>query len=356
MNETLQMQCLKNSTTETKCKNVSSIYHIKMFNSKECVKACNNSNVLSVSEDICYNASHICNVSDDPNDRNTHLIIKKNGQRKCECKYKFYNKTDDEYTNTEYPNLTVCLDYDSLCPSGFGRFIPETQECLKADENCPENFNCLFVNIFCLRECPKNSVKNTTGNYYQCQEPLEYWHETDPGSGNYECIDKCLDKYPVYAPATNQCLYECQGTYYPYVYQRKCYNSCNNSKLLNIENGFVNITENAYGRYTCDCHNPWFYNDAQKKICSDSKIEFSIKDCNNFTNPNPIPIYDRLIRRTLQCTDKCPKDFIYIFNKECYPDCEEAAYYYHYVIEKKIQKNVNVKIYGFINLMVTYNV
>ena len=336
INETLQMQCLKNSTTETKCKNVSSIYHIKMFNSKECVKVCNNSNVLSVSEDICYNASHICNVSDDPNDRNTHLIIKKNGQRKCECKYKFYNKTDDEYTNAEYPNLTVCLDYDSLCPRGFGRFIPETQECLKADENCPEKFSCLFVNIFCLRECPKNSVFNTTGKYYQCQEPLEYWHETDPGTGNYECLDKCLDKYPVYAPATNQCLYECQGSYYPYIYERKCYNSCNNSKLLNIENGFVEkTTTNAYGKYTCECHNPWFYNEAQKKICSDSKIEYSIKDCNNFTNPNPIPIYDRLIRSTLQCTDKCPKDFIYIFNKECYPDCEEASYYHHYVIKKK---------------------
>ena len=73
----------------------------------------------------------------------------------------------------------------------------------------------------------------------------------------------------------------------------------------------------------------------KKKICSDSKIEYSITDCNNFTNPNPNPIYDRLIRKTLQCTDKCPKDFIYIFNKECFPDCEEAAYYYHYLKKKK---------------------
>ena len=341
INETLQMQCLKNSTSEMKCKNVTSIYPIKMFNSKECVKVCNNSNILSVSEDICYNASHICGVSDYPNDRNTHLITKTNGQRKCECSYKFYNKTDEEYISALLPNLTICLDYDSLCPSGFGRFVPETQECLKTEENCPVNFNCLFLDIFCLRDCPKNSTYNSTGKYYQCVQPNEYWHETDPGSGNYECIDKCLDKYPVYAPATNQCLYECNGSYYPYIYERKCYNSCNNSKLLNIENGFLtNVTDKKseeikYGRYTCDCHNPWFYNDVHKKICSDSMIEYSIFDCNNFTDPNPVPIYDHLVRRTLQCIDKCPKEFNYTFNKQCFENCKEAAYYFHYVIEKE---------------------
>ena len=321
INETLQMQCLKNSTSEMKCKNVSSIYHIKMFNSKECVKVCNNSNILSVSEDICYNSSHQCGVSDLPNDRNTHLITKANGQRKCACSYKFYNKTDEEYRNTQYPNLTICLDYDSLCPSGYGRFVPETKECLKTEENCPAKFSCLFLDIFCLRDCPKNSTINTTGNYYQCIQPNEYWHETDPGSGNYECIDKCLDKYPVYAPATNQCLYECTESYYPYVYERKCYNSCNNSKILNIENGFIteitdtNSEDFKYGRYTCDCHNPWFYNDVHKKICSDSMIEYSITDCNNFTNPNPVPIYDHLVRRTLQCIDKCPKNLIILLIK-----------------------------------------
>ena len=341
INETLQMQCLKNSTSEMKCKNVSSIYHIKMFNSKECVKVCNNGNILSASEDICYNSSHDCGVSDYPNDRNTHLITKTNGQKKCVCSYKFYNKTDEEYSNTQYPNLTICLDIDSLCPSGFGRYVPETKECLKTDENCPEDFSCLFQDIFCLKDCPKNSTYNSTGKYYQCIQPYEYWHETDSGSGNYECIDKCLDKYPVYAPATNQCLYECTDSYYPYVYQRKCYNSCNNSKILNIENGFItkitdtNSEDFSYGNYTCECHNPWFYNKVQKKICAESMIEYSITDCNNFTEPNPVPTYDHLVKRTLQCIDKCPKEFNYTFNKECFKNCTEAAFYYHYVIEKE---------------------
>ena len=104
MNETLQMQCLKNSTSETKCKNVSSIYHIKMFNSKECVKVCNNSNVLSVSEDICYNASHICNVSDDPNDRNTHLIIKKMGKENVNANINFIIK---QMTNIQIQNIQI---------------------------------------------------------------------------------------------------------------------------------------------------------------------------------------------------------------------------------------------------------
>ena len=124
INETLQIQCLQNSKSEMKCKNVNSIYPIKIFNSKECVKVCNNSNILSLSEDICYNASHICGVSDYPNYRNTHLITKTNWQRKCECSYKFYNKTDEEYRSTLYPYLTICLDYDSLCPNGYERFVP----------------------------------------------------------------------------------------------------------------------------------------------------------------------------------------------------------------------------------------
>jgi len=64
-------------------------------------------------------------------------------------------------------------------------------------------------------------------------------------------------------------------------------------------------------------------------------IEYSITDCNNFTNPNPVPIYDHLVRRTLQCIDKCPKEFNYTFNKECFENCSEAAFYYHYVIEKE---------------------
>ena len=108
-------------------------------------------------------------------------------------------------------------------------------------------------------------------------------------------------------------LYECNRSYYPYIYERKCYNSCNNSKILNIENGFITkITDTKseeikYGRYIYDCHNPWFYNDVHKKICADSMIEYSMFDCNNFTNPNLIPIYDHLVRRTLQCIDKCPK-------------------------------------------------
>lgn len=81
INDQLQMECLTNSTSELKCKNVSQYYSIKMFNSKECVKTCNNSNILSASEDICYNASHICGESDLENDRNTGLIIKKMGKK-----------------------------------------------------------------------------------------------------------------------------------------------------------------------------------------------------------------------------------------------------------------------------------
>ena len=339
INDNLKMECLQNSTNHTKCKAVSGIYSIKMFNSKECVKTCNNSNILSSTEDICYNSSHICNLSDLPDDRNTHLIAKRNGQQKCECAHKFYF-TDD----VEYPEFKkkVCLDFDGLCPKDYGKFIPETQECLETVKNCPDEFKYLFLGIFCLRDIPRNSTYNSTGDYYQCVEPNEYWHETTIGRGNFECIDKCLDNYTVYAPATNQCLTTCKGSIYPYFYENKCYNSCDNDKLLNIENGFITKIEGIekyniykdYANYVCDCHNPWFYNDRHKKICADSMVEYSIKDCNNFTNPNPNPIYDHLVRSTLQCVDHCPKYSTYTFNYDCFVDCDEAAYYYHYVTYK----------------------
>ena len=334
INDNLKMECLQNSTSETKCKNVSSIYSIKMFNSKECVKACINNNILSATEDICYSSSHHCNQDDLPDDRNTELITKKNGQRKCECKYKFYFKLDEDYPNASFKKK-VCLDEDGLCPTEYRKYIPDTKECYETDKDCPDEFSCLFLGIFCLRNCPRNSTYNNTEKYHQCNKPNEYWHETTNGSGNYECLDKCLDKYPVYAPSTNQCLTKCTGSIYPYFYENKCYNSCNNSKLLNIENGFITESKTQYSNFICDCHNPWFYNDEHKKVCADSMIEYSILDCNNFTDPNPNPVLDHLVRRTLQCVDKCPKEFNYTFNKECFENCKEAAYYYHYVTEKK---------------------
>ena len=333
INDALKVECMQNTESETKCKKVSSIYSIKMFNSKECVKTCINENILSPTEDICYDKLHNCGFDDLPDDKNTKLITLKNGQKKCECKYKFYYKEDEEYPGFQ---KKICLDEDGLCPSDYGKFIPETKECIKTNDPCPAKFSCLFLDKFCLRDIPKNSTNTPSkGKYYECVKPNEYWHETKPDSGNYECIDKCLDKYPVYAPSTNQCLTKCSGSIYPYFYENKCYNSCNNSELLNIENGFVTYSQSEYANYVCDCHNPWFYNDVHKKICAESKIEYSIFDCNNFTNPNPNPVLDHLVRRTLQCVDKCPKEFNYTFNLECFENCTEAAYYYHYVIEKE---------------------
>ena len=326
INENLEMECLLNSKREfLKCKNISNVYSIKMYDTKECVKTCNISNILSVSEDICYNETHKCSL---PNDRNTYIFTKKNGQRKCECLYKFYY-TDDEYGGIQ----KICLDYDSECPSGYGKFVPETLECIKTEDNCPPEFSYLFLDIFCLRECPKNSTLNKSKKTCQCVEPNSYWHETTPGSGNLECLDKCLDKYPVYAPSTNQCLFKCGGSYYPYLYEDKCYTSCNNSDLLNIKNGFITENKTKYSNYTCECHNPWFYNDKHQKICADSMVEYSIEGCDNFTNPNPNYIY--FVRKTLQCIDKCPKEYNYTFNFDCFEDCKEGSFYYHYLIQKE---------------------
>jgi len=138
INETLKMHCLS-SKGETKCKNVGGEYKIKMFDSKECVKTCENGNVLSVNKDICYKAPHECGTGDIPNDWNSKEITMKNGTKLCVCKNRFYIKKDEDPNYSRFEKK-VCLDEDGLCPSGYGRYIPETKECLLTDQECPEKF------------------------------------------------------------------------------------------------------------------------------------------------------------------------------------------------------------------------
>ena len=289
---TFQMECFDDAILN--CKDTD--FKIKIYETKECIKICNNNRILSPSEDICYEKNYNCPL-------NSHLIIK-NNQRKCECSYKFYIDTE---------NKKICLDENSVCPSNYGKYIPETMQCIKTSETCPSDYPYLFEN-FCLHECPKGSEQSG----YNCNRNNKYWYEAS--KGNYECLDGfCLDSYPVYAPSTKQCLKKCKGSYYPYLYDNKCYNDCNSIENTIAINAVGVITSSDLALYSCECIDPWYFDENKKMICPERPN--SILDCSSYSSP----FFKFMIKKTKQCVNECPINYPYFFNQECFSSCENEA-------------------------------
>jgi len=326
INNTIQVKCIPNSANKL-CKEVDSIYSISLIDdrigSKECVNSCNGNRVLSLKEDICYLENYTC---DSPDDENTKNITKNNGQRKCDCKYRFFYYEDPVGLNHKI--VKNCLDEHTKCHNiGRNRYTPETKEC--TIDNCPNEFKYEFQNYFCLRACPKDSILDTsTGkNICKCVPPKQYWHKIS--SGNFECLDTCHDKYPVYAPYNNRCLKQCKDSYFPVFHENKCYRSCNGDKgdpTPNIVNGKLTDEDGGdlYAK-TCKCSlsYTWYKHENNTIFCSDQKT-----DCKSFVNPTrkfKYKIYD-----TNQCVDECPDEYPYIFNEGCFKNCSHAAQIYNF--------------------------
>ena len=319
INNSMQVECFQD-TTNNLCKKVSNIYRINLNGTKECIKTCNGSRVLSLKEDYCYDQSYTCNQ---PNDKNTQNITKNNGQRQCDCKFRFYYEKDPD-NPLDQKIVKKCLDDGVKChAANKNKYVPETKEC--ADE-CPKDFKHEFQNYFCLKACPKDSIEEVDGNIIKCKcvPPKKYWHKIS--SGNFECLDTCHDKYPVYAPYNNRCLKQCKDSYFPIFHEYKCYRSCDGDPTPNIVNGKL-ANENGGDLYqqTCKCESgyTWYKHENNTIFCSYRKI-----DCKSFTNPTrkfKYKIYD-----TNQCVDECPNDYPYIFNEGCFKNCSHAAKIYNY--------------------------
>ena len=323
INNSMQVECLSSSGI-TLCKNVNIIYRINLHDdrigSKECIKTCNGSRVLSLKEDYCYDQSYTC---DKPNDKNTKEITKNNGQRQCDCKYRFYYEKDPDNPKDQ-KIVKNCLDEGVKCHAvNKNKYVPETKECADV---CPKDFNHEFQNYFCLKACPKDSIEEVDGNIIKCKcvPPKKYWHKIS--SGNFECLDTCHDKYPVYAPYNNRCLKQCKDSYFPIFHEFKCYRSCDGDPTPNIVNGKL-ANENGGDLYQqiCKCESgyTWYKHENNTIFCSYRKT-----DCKNFTNPTrkfKYKIFD-----TNQCVDECPNDYPYIFNEGCFKNCSHAAKIYNY--------------------------
>ena len=319
INNSMQVECFLDTTNDL-CKKVSDIYRINLDGKKECIKTCNDSRVLSLNEDYCYDKSYTCNKEED---LNTQVITKNNGLRQCDCNFSFYYYDETIYNNKKL-KLKKCLNEGVKCHSeNKNKYVPETKEC--ADE-CPIEFKYEFQNYFCLRACPKDSILDTsTGkNICKCVPPKQYWHKIS--SGNFECLDTCHDKYPVYAPYNNRCLKQCKGSVF---HENKCYRSCNGDNgepTPNIVNGKPTDEDGGdlYAK-TCKCEPgyTWYKHENNTIFCSVRKT-----DCKSFVNPTRQFKY--IIYDTMQCVDECPDEYPYIFNEGCFKNCSHAAKIYDF--------------------------
>jgi len=298
IDNSLQIVCLERSIDN--CKNAPNFYKIAMHDSNECIQTCLNRGILSPSEDICYEGNYECSQID----INSHLITKENGQKKCDCLNKYYINGDKK----------ICLNETSKCPSGHDdKYVPSIKECLKNGDPCPEKYKFSFDN-FCLDICPSGSQE--TDNICECNDGNKiFWYEVS--NANYKCLPQCPDNYPVYIAETKQCLKKCTGTFYPYLFENKCYSSCNSNDNLNIVGGTAIRNPSELSEYICGCPDKWYIDENKKTIC--------VNDC--FSGDK---IFKYLVRKTLQCVNECPIDYPYYFNKECYSSCEnEAKQLYH---------------------------
>ena len=289
--------CFANSNGKN-CKDMESIYKISIYEENECVSVCDNNRILSLNEEVCYKPSDSFDCSSlDPN---TKLIERTDGILKCDCTNKFYLNEN---------NIKTC--FSGECEDGYNvKYVPEIKRCMKNDENCPDDFNHIFLDKFCLRQCPSGSSESVSGSEVNCkcegQKP--FWRVIS--ESNYECLVRCFDIHPVYIASTKQCVEKCPDEF-PIFYDFKCFDSCNNNEDLHIKNGIeVALEDNDFSQKTCDCQegDSWF-NEDNIKTCVSSCFEGS-------------PSFNYMVFSTKECVNECPIDYHYFFNDYCYSSCD----------------------------------
>ena len=201
-------------------------------------------------------------------------------------------------------------------------------ECVRT---CSGDFSKQF-RTFCLRACPYGSSDTGSSGECKCEDETEsdknLWYSA--GRNSFVCLGKddlCPDKYPLLAPQTNECLKKCKGTFYPYLYENKCYSGCSA-----IPNTVGKSISNDLASFTCICERPWYYdsNNNNKMHCPGDD-ESGIHYCAEYNLDLNLNF---MIHDTKQCVDKCPSSYPYFFNQECFKNCENSALEYNYSTKK----------------------
>jgi len=269
-------------------------YPITVYGTYECVERCQGT--LSVSGLECHPKDYECNT--DVEEVNTLI----NGDRVCQCKYKYYTES----------NQIKCLKETENCPKDY-KLITETKECLL---NCPDYAPYDFNGI-CVASCPSLTTPNESEKKCTC-EKLYYMDENN----NPYCVenDKCPEDYPLLIDE-KLCIKRCPDdkdanvNKYLIFNDKKCVKSeeCTPKLGKAIENDL--IAQN-YASYMCLCEKAWYYDETtgnevctQKDDCSDSEIPSS---------------FSYMIYSTKQCVPSCDSSKYSFFGAQCFENCERA--------------------------------
>ena len=300
------MRCI--DPTKDNCKDTTGNYKIRKTETKECLKICNG--ILSLNEDECYENTFDCSQ----NDIKTKLSILSNGQKKCECKFKYHYDNGNK----------ICLTEEEDCPPHY-LYIPETNGCVTS---CTSPFIKKFDN-FCLRRCPDKSSEETV-NVCSCDK---YWYSLS--NQNFICLDVniCPKSHPLINLNTKQCLKECRGNANEILLIDKCLSSCEAYETKTLIPSFAK--EYKLANYYCLCNNEWYYDISTKSNrCSNTPTT-----CSSF-----YPNSKYTVKETKECVISCPEEYPYIFNSECVHSCENHR------IEYNIKSVQNSKVCECINL------
>ena len=303
------MKCIEPNTINDCKENAGALseYIIKRGHSNECLKNCDNG-IFSVNKDICYDIPYDCSEEE-----NTELVTLSNGQKKCNCKYKYIYES----------GIKLCLGIDDDCPPGK-LYIPETKGCV---DSCPSQYIKNFNN-YCLRNCPEHTT--ISGNTCTCEH---YWYSNS--NLHFICLttDECPSTHKLLNPDTKQCVQKCRGMSNNILYLDKCVSSCDSLTSRASIPSF--LSEYQLAQYYCLCNNEWYYDIANKQIvCSNTPTTCS----------SLYPDSRYIIKDTKECVISCPDTYSYSFNSECLHSCELHKIEYH------IKKVDNSKICECINL------
>ena len=211
----------------------------------------------------------------------------------CLCNNKFY--IDDN-------NITKCLNKDENCidqiPYIF--LLNKNGECLKECNNeYPYSFNKI-----CYNKCPNNSIAIEDNKICECK--YKYYEE----------------KNKLFCMNENE---ECNGKY-PYLINNKCVKSCNELKLYIFNNQCLSSCEG----------NKKKSEDNKYCIC---RYNYYIKNLFNYClNENEKCPEEYLNLYNNKCVNKCPEDYL-SFNYKCIKNCPENYYEFNSTCVKTCPKN-----------------
>ena len=220
-------------------------------------------------------------------------------------------------------NKKICLSENDICPDSKNLFIPDTLECVNSCPSSEDNYYPYQFRQFCLNHCPLGSIFDESTKVCECGE--KFWYQTSPG--NYECLDgNCFDPYPVSIKPTRECVKTCKGTDYEYLYDKKCYDSCDFSP-----NTIGKEIDSSLAKYECICEHPWYYeiDSNNNNIIHCPANDSGIQKCKDYINKD-LPY---MIEATKECVNRCPSEYPYYFNNICYISCEYANIKYKYNVK-----------------------